>query len=222
MKLNNYIPNGNLSTDLVHQIRILILNNDIQEGERINEVQLSQTLGISRTPLREALTRLLADGVLEAIPRRGFFVTRLSVEEFRDIYPMRAILDPIALELSGIPSTEEIEILEKKHSDLMLQSDPLKIIALDDDWHLTLVKNCKNTEIIKLITHYMRRTYRYEYGLLKTQSNVDNMHTIHADILMALKGGQLQSACNMLKHNMQHGIEPIINWLKSRDIKQEK
>ena len=82
----------------------MILDGRLPAGERINEVRLAAQLGVSRTPLREALARLANEGALRDEPRRGYFVKPLTGEEVRAIYPIRAILDPAALRLAGIPA----------------------------------------------------------------------------------------------------------------------
>lgn len=210
------MPTRNISENLVDQIRIMIINGQWLEGERVNEVHLAESIGISRTPLREALTRLLAEGALESIARRGFFVKPLSVKEFEDIYPIRAILDPEALKLSGIPKPQKLDELEILDKAITAETDPFKIIQLDDDWHLALVGNCKNQEIIQLIKQYMLRTRRYEYGFMRAQKNVAAATNIHTEIMNALRDNDLEAACSALKDNMQHGIQPIINWLESR------
>src|SRR5438552_13883463 len=92
----------NLGEALVVTLRERIVDGRLPAGERLNEVHLAASLGVSRTPLREALGRLTAEGALTSSPRLGFFVRPLTAEEFRQIYPIRAILDPEALRLAGI------------------------------------------------------------------------------------------------------------------------
>ncbi len=103
MKLTDH---PNLSECIRSVVRKMIVNGDLPPDGRINEVHLAKHLEVSRTPLREALTALVGEGALTSVARRGFFVRPLSVEEFRDIYPIRAILDPEAFRLSGIPSSK--------------------------------------------------------------------------------------------------------------------
>jgi hypothetical protein len=101
----------NLSGPVADRLREMIVDNRLQAGERINEVHLSARLGVSRTPLREALIRLEAEGALASFPRSGFFVRPLTLAEFEQIYPMRALLDPEALRLAGLPSPKRLERL---------------------------------------------------------------------------------------------------------------
>ena len=213
-----FSPSGNLSEALVNQIRDQIVDGTLPQGQRINEVHLAEAMGISRTPLREALSRLLAEGAVESIPRRGFFVRPLTIEEVEDIYPIRALLDPEALRLSGLPNDEQMQFLRQLNRAIEKETHPNNIIALDDAWHLALVKHCPNNAIIDLIKQFMLKTRRYEMGLMMAQQNVEAAVNIHGDIMAALEAKDLPGACQALKHNMEHGKYPIIDWLKSRKL----
>jgi DNA-binding GntR family transcriptional regulator len=93
----------NLSDSVVLRLRNMIVDGQLAAGARINEVHLSQQLGISRTPLREALARLAQEGALRSVARIGYFVRPLTVEEFDQLYDIRPILDPEALRLAACP-----------------------------------------------------------------------------------------------------------------------
>ncbi|HSG98684.1 MAG TPA: GntR family transcriptional regulator, partial [candidate division Zixibacteria bacterium] len=79
MRETSHIKNrNNISADLADTLRELIVNGALRPGERINEARLAESLGVSRTPLRESLMTLCAEGAAQAIPRRGFFVRELT------------------------------------------------------------------------------------------------------------------------------------------------
>src|SRR4051812_50184921 len=91
---------ANVSESVAAAVRAMIVDGRLAEGERINEVRLSEALGVSRTPLREALTRLAAEGALTSSPGLGYRVRPLTVEEFEQLYDIRPILDPEALRMA--------------------------------------------------------------------------------------------------------------------------
>ncbi|HEX5258404.1 MAG TPA: GntR family transcriptional regulator, partial [Sphingomicrobium sp.] len=93
----------NISEELANTIRQMILDGEIAAGSRINEVHLARELGVSRTPLREAIARLVREETLVTVPRVGAFVKPLTIEEFEQVYSIRTLLDPEALRLAGIP-----------------------------------------------------------------------------------------------------------------------
>jgi len=126
----------NLSEELASELRDRIVDGRLPAGERVNEVHLAASLGVSRTPLREALGRLTAEGALTSSPRLGFFIQPLTADEFRQIYPIRAMLDPEALRLAGIPSRERIASLQRMNAALANANDAGRAISRDDAWHL--------------------------------------------------------------------------------------
>ena len=174
---------------------------------------------MSRTPLREALSRLAAEGALSSVPRLGFFVRPLTLEEFEQIYDIRPILDPEALRLAGLPDSRTIERLEKLNRRLAGVRDPENVIGLDDEWHLDLIDRCPNRVLIELIQNIILRTRRYELALMRETSNVRRATEDHERILAALRRRDLPAACAALKRNMQTGRAPIVSWLKARESK---
>lgn len=207
----------NLSESLTTTIRERIVNGDLPAGERVNEVHLAKSLGISRTPLREALGRLVAEGALEIVPRYGYYVCPLTYEEFKDIYRIRPILDPEALRLAGIPSATDLDELENLNAQIARESDPEEVINLDDVWHMKLLARCSNRELLNLIEQNIRKTRRYEMALMRERKNVGNAADEHAAIIKALRAGDLNAACDALRKNMQSGFEPIAAWLEERE-----
>jgi len=208
---------ANLSEKVANLIRDMILDARLPAGERINEVHLAAQIGVSRTPLREALSRLVNEGALRDVPRRGFFVCALTEEEVRAIYPIRAILDPAALRLSGIPSVQRIAQLRRLNRKLASCTRPAEAVRLDDELHLELVADCPNAVLIKLIQQFMWRTRRYELGLMGRRVNMANAVEVHERIFSALEQGDLERACHELEANMSEGQQPILEWLATRD-----
>jgi DNA-binding GntR family transcriptional regulator len=213
------IDRPNISETLVAALREMIVDGRLPAGERLNEVHLAARLGVSRTPLREALGRLAAEDALTSFPRIGYFVSPLTIEEFQQIYPIRAILDPEALRLAGVPPPRRMARLEAQNRRILEAGDPEKLITLDDAWHLELISDCPNRVLIGLIEQFMRRTRRYELALMRERRNVRGAADDHKRILAALRAGDLGRACEALRRNLQSGIEPVVAWLKTRGEK---
>ena len=139
----------NIPDDIVLELRQMIVSGELPAGDRINEVHLARDLGISRTPLREALNRLATEGALTSVPRIGYFVLPLTLEEFQQLYTIRPLLDPEALRLAGIPSPERLKRLEEINRQITAATDADTVIELDDQWHLELVAACPNRILIE-------------------------------------------------------------------------
>jgi len=216
MQLLARLDRPNLSDDVAEKLREMIVDGKMI-AQRINEVQLAAQLGVSRTPLREALTRLEAEGAVFSQPRRGFSVRALSVEEVEQIYPIRAILDPEALKVVGLPSQKRLARLTELNARLMDAADPKTVITLDDKWHLELLADCPNLTLLELIRQFILRTRRYEMALMLQHHNIDRAIRDHAEIISSLEKSDLAGACRALKKNMESGKLPIINWLREQE-----
>jgi DNA-binding GntR family transcriptional regulator len=210
------IERQNVSDAAASTVRAMIVDGKLEQGERINEVHLALRLGVSRTPLREALGRLAAEGALTSMPGHGYFVRPLTLDDFEQVYTIRPLLDPEALRLAGIPSRKRLYHLQRLNKRLASARDPETAIDLDDEWHLDLLADCPNRVLIELIENFMLRTRRYEMALMRETKNVLRTTEDHDNVLAAIHEGNLETACAALKENLQSGREPIVAWLKSR------
>ena len=210
---------GNLSDELSSSVRDLVLDGALPAGTRVNEVHLAERLGVSRTPLREALNLLVGEGFLNNVPRRGFFVAELSLGEVEDLYQIRALLDPEALRLTGLPSAQRLQRLGKLNDEIADAADAgsTRVIARDDRWHRLLLEGCPNSLLSELIDRQIVRTRRYEHAYLREGHNVAVAVEEHRLILSALARSDLDSACEALRNNMLSAREPLLAWLRERD-----
>lgn len=218
MKFND---RKNISSDLAEVLREMIADGRLVADSRINEVHLSGALGVSRTPLREALAMLVAEGALEAKPRRGTFVRPLSRDEFMHIYSIRPMLDVGALRLAGLPSSATLRRLQKLNVQMQEARGALKRITIDDRWHLLLVQACDNPVLLNLIEQFMLRTRRYELAYLRENSNSQTATDEHLAIMTALENQNLEAACEGLRTNLTSGVEPVLQWLDQREKKTQ-
>jgi DNA-binding GntR family transcriptional regulator len=213
--MQHFDGRANLAKEVGNLIREMILDGRLPAGERINEVRLAQQIGVSRTPLREALAHLTSEGALADVPRRGRFVRALTEAEVNEIYPIRRILDPAALRLAGIPTVRRLARLRAINARLAACTDPADAVRLDDQLHLELIAGCPNRVLIELIEQFMWRTRRYELGLMKHQVNMASAVARHESIFAALEAGDLDRAASELEENM-HGERPVLEWLAER------
>jgi DNA-binding GntR family transcriptional regulator len=214
------LERSNVSESAARRVRDMIVSGRLPAGRRVNEVHLALSLGISRTPLREALSRLVAEGALTSMPGRGFSVRPLTLDEFEQLYAIRPLLDPLALRLAGVPPARSLQRLTALNAKMRAARDPESAIALDDAWHMTLLEGCPNRVLVELIEHVILRTRRYELALMREQEHLQHATADHARILSALRKGDLDAACAALEENMRSGREPIVAWLQSRTTPQ--
>ncbi|MEM9387642.1 MAG: GntR family transcriptional regulator [Pseudomonadota bacterium] len=205
---------SNIADALEAEVRWRIVDGRLPPGDRLNEVHLAQELRISRTPLREALTRLAGQGLIDVIPRRGFFVRPLTSREAREIYPIRPLLDPAALRLAGIPSRQvlrELRVLDRKLRRAV--PDIAAVVDADEAWHRALLAHCPNQHLLDLIQQHITLTRRYELAWFRCRGAVPTASDEHERVVCALEEGDLESACDHLYSNLTTCLAPLCAWL---------
>ena len=200
----------NIGTIVADAVRERIVDGRLKPGERINEVQLAASLRISRTPLREALTRLAGEGAVRVVPRSGCYVAELSSDEVSQLYPIRAILDPAALQVAGVPGAKRLRELRALNARLRGTRDPKRVISLDDQFHSDLLAACPNRVLLELIDQLVWRTRRYELVLMSNERATRNAADEHDAILDALENQDLATACERLRDNMLSAMPALL------------
>src|SRR5918996_2367128 len=104
-------PAENLSARVYNQIKNLILSNEIMPGQKLHHQQLSERLGVSRTPIREALTRLVQEGYVSFLPNRGFTCKEIRIQEAEELYELREALEAFAVEKAIVNLTDSALVL---------------------------------------------------------------------------------------------------------------
>lgn len=205
---------ANLSLEIADQIRVAIVEGELAPGERLNEVHLARQLAVSRTPIREALSRLASEGMVKAEPRRGFYVREFSAEEIEDHYLIRSVLDPAALQLAGIPDHRTLDALHSLNGKIAVSAgDARKTVELDDEWHLLLLEACPNGLLLGLIRQFMQRRRLFELSYMSDRRNVEVSVGEHDVILHTLRRGKLDRAVDALRINLQSAVGPIVERL---------
>jgi DNA-binding GntR family transcriptional regulator len=211
-----------LSGSLVARVRAAVHDGSLADGERVNEVHLAAQLGVSRTPLREALSRLVSEQILVLRPRHGYFVPALSPASFEAEYGIRPILDLAALRLQGLPTAAIVHELEQLNATLQSARSFAEQIDIDDAFHLALLRDCPNPVLLDLIRTMMVRTRRYEFAYFRECAPMRDISDQHGQIVAALRQRNLDAACDALRLNLTSGLQPMRDWLSSRNRSEHK
>ncbi|MEW5866525.1 MAG: GntR family transcriptional regulator [Bacillota bacterium] len=158
-----------LYDEVYNAIKDAILHHHLGPGTRLTEIELSKRLGVSRTPVREAIRRLGSEGFVTILPRKGAIVTSLSLEGIREIYEIREALESQAARLAAVRGTEDHirkmqEILDR-YAEAVKASDTQAIVDLDTEFHATLFEASGNTRMGRMI-----QTVREQARLLRRRS----------------------------------------------------
>jgi len=196
-------------------IRDRIMSGALVPGARIIESTLCEELGVSRTPMREALFRLEQDGLVRQEPARGFSVMPLSAKEVRQIYPIIWTLEVLALKI-GADNVDTTE-LQRLNRSLTRATNPEKQHALDDKWHEILIESCKNKRLLQQIQLLKHVAHRYELAYMRHSKKLDTSIDEHEAILTAIASGQATEAQLLLEKHWRRGMETVLDWLDWRD-----
>jgi DNA-binding GntR family transcriptional regulator len=182
-----------------------------QPGESINEVQLAAELGVSRTPLREALIGLESEGQITSENGKGFRFVKLTADEFEELGPVLAALEGLAIELTPPDTMRELGARLATLSAEFNQNlaEHALVSQRDDEWHELMLSACPNSRLLDLIGNVRELFHRYESLLVPDEVMVERVAAEHADIAGALAAGDIPRAQEALKANWVNGVRRL-------------
>jgi DNA-binding GntR family transcriptional regulator len=204
------LENRTLREQVIENLREDILSNRLEPGAELNEVPLARAFGISRGPLREALGRLAAEGLVTIVPRRGAVVTQLTRKEFIDSYRVRQALEALATRLA-VPrlTDEDLADLRGMVDEMVARAeagDEDGFFELNTRFHERLVAasdNEKLREFHRLLIGQMRRMRSFSLAL---RGNLQQSIDEHRALLEAAEAGDADRAARLLE---EHVAVPI-------------
>lgn len=215
LSLDEYLP---LRDVVFKTLRQAILTGELKPGERLMEIHLANRLGVSRTPIREAIRMLELEGLVTMIPRRGAEVSRISKQDITDVLEVRASLDALAVRLCCERITsEEIAQLEKAadaFSQAIASGDFTAVAQADVDFHDIIVSASKNKRLMQMVNNLAERVYRYRLEYIKDKSSHNNLIREHREILDFIKKKDSSSAEAAIISHVKNQENAIINQLK--------
>lgn len=197
-----------------HAIVDRILRDELKPGARISDTALARELGVSRTPIREALLRLEREGFLEADVGRGFFVKPLSVREVREAYPVLWTLEVLALRSAAPLAPQRRAELDRINAELETEQDPERRIDLDGAWHRTLLETCGNEYLMGLVATAKAVIRRYEYAYMQNAGYIPVSTRTHEQITELVSAGKVEDAVPLLENNWRFTMQSLTEWLR--------
>lgn len=187
VNLNNYKP---LREVIFSTLREAIIMGELKPGERLMEVQLAEKMGVSRTPVREAIRKLELEGLVVMMPRRGAHVASLTDKDIMDVLEVRASLDGLATALATERISED-EIRELKHVQSQLVNYVEKgnlqgIIKKDIEFHDVIYKASKNDKLVQIANNLREQVYRFRVIYLKDFGSNEDVIKEHNEICSAI------------------------------------
>ena len=217
LEMDEYLP---LRDVVFNTLRQAILRGELQPGERLMEIQLANKLGVSRTPIREAIRKLELEGLVLMIPRRGAVVAEITEKSLRDVLEVRGSLEELAVELACERITEE-EIEELKSSAeefaLSLKSGDLTEYAeADVKFHDIIYNATDNQKLVQLLYNLREQMYRYRVEYLKRAE----MHAIlleeHKYIIECIEKRDKDGAREAIRTHIDNQVEKVATTIREK------
>jgi DNA-binding GntR family transcriptional regulator len=205
-----------------NKLRTLLIEQRLEPGARLVEAQLCSELGVSRTPIREALFVLEQEGFVKSDPARGFTVRPLSAHEVRELYPMVWTLEILALKLSDDRLKNNVAALKAINKQFLGNTgNAQKSVYLDTRFHETLTGECRNKHLLQQLHNLRGLIMRYEFAYMHESSWCQESAVQHTQIIDSIEKASLQSATSLLEANWRDGMERIANWLDWKKREEE-
>jgi DNA-binding GntR family transcriptional regulator len=202
-----------LREEVYRQILGRIQRGDLPPGSRVRDTELASQLGVSRTPIREALLRLVRDGALESSLGRGFRVRPLDPAELREIGAIVGTLEALALRLSGVPKAEQLERLRAIDRRIeQTRGDAAHCLDLEDEWHQALLEACPNRRLLDLISSLRQVPRRYLAAYMRDAGRLSLSTLPHTRILRALGDEGADSAAAVFEQQWRRGLLELEAW----------
>ena len=168
--MNEYLP---LRDVVFNTLRKAILKGELKPGERLMEIALAERLGVSRTPVREAMRKLELEGLVVMIPRRGAQVANITEKDLNDVLEVRIALENLSIENACARMTEEqLAELWKAAKDFeatMAEGNLVKLAEADVAFHEVIYKSSDNRRLNQVLNNLREQIYRYRVEYLKDE-----------------------------------------------------
>ena len=211
LKIDAYLP---LRDIVFNTLRDAIINGDLEPGEGLIEISLADTLGVSRTPVREAIRELENEGLVVMTPRKGAEVARISSKDLIDVLEVRRTLEVLAMELACDKITpEELAHLEANLNDFdscISKGTPTELSSLDENFHEIIYNSTGNMRLIQILNNLRKQMYRYRFVYIKEISHRKTLQLEHLKILNALKDRDKEACVTTILEHIDNQKKAIL------------
>ena len=203
---------------IVRWIREQIEAEELQPGERLMEVTLANKLGVSRTPVREAIRMLELEGLVVMIPRKGAEVAKITVRDLKDALEVRMAIDSLSVKLAceRLDEDDKTEIKQAcvAFREAVKSGNVQAIVEGDERFHNTIYRASKNQKLITIAMNLREQVYRYRFEYVKDFSYHENLIREHDQITEAILKGDVETAQKIMKEHIYNQEQIVIRNLQ--------
>ena len=213
--INEYMP---LRDVVFHTLRRAILMGELEPGERLMELQLTEKLGVSRTPIREAIRKLELEGLVVMVPRKGAAVAKITEKDLLDVLEVRCSLEELAVELACERISEEaLEQLANSMEEFRTSlsgGDITAIAEKDVEFHDVIFAATDNKRLIQIVSNLQEQMYRYRVEHLKNPATHAQIFKEHEKILNCLRERNKEAARAAIRKHITSQVEEVSRTIK--------
>ena len=218
LNMNAYLP---LRDVVFHTLREAILKGDLKPGERLMELQLAEKLGVSRTPIREAIRMLEQEGLAVTMPRRGAEVAKMTLKDMEDVLEIREALDELAVQVACTRITQEqLEQLKRTKDSFAkaTKNGGVKQIAQEDvKFHDVIYEATGNPKLVSLLNNLREQIYRYRVEYLKDRRNYPTLIEEHEKIVEALEARDVDRVTKEMHRHVSNQAVAVKEVIQKQD-----
>lgn len=213
--LENYKPLRDIVYDYMKNA---IIAGEFKPGERLMEVQLAEKLGVSRTPIREAIRKLELDGLVVMVPRKGAYVSDLSTKDLLNVFEIRECLEGLAASLAADRITDsELEnlknMLEEFHRGV-LENDIVKMIKYDAEFHNCIFNASRNDKLVQIMNNLEEYIHRFRVKYINNSTKSKKLYQEHKKIYESIESRSSLSAQKWAEKHIQDFQNDLIKNMK--------
>ena len=222
MNVNEYLP---LRDVVFNTLREAILKGDLEPGERLMEIALANRLGVSRTPIREAIRKLELEGLVVMIPRRGAQVASITKKDLQDVLEVRSSLEVLATELACERiNAEQLDALKgalNRFEEVLGSGDVSLIARADVDFHDVIFSSTGNARLVQILNNLREQMYRYRLEYLKDFSSHARLLEEHRQLMEAIAARDQKNAAMIIKAHIENQEISVIRNLSKSEKENE-
>lgn len=217
---NEYLP---LRDVVFNTLRQSILTGELKPGERLMEIHLADKLGVSRTPIREAIRKLELEGLVTMIPRRGAEVAQITEKNLREVLEVRRALDALAVELACERiSGEDLQRLKQAcdhFEEETKRGNANQVARADVAFHDIILAASGNDKLVQMIGNFSQQMYRYRLEYVKDESHYEQLIAEHRRIYEAIRDQDPENGANAIKLHIDNQEKAVIRMIAERKRK---
>ena len=211
IKLDGYKP---LRDIVFETLREAIINQTLKPGERLMEIQLAEEMGVSRTPVREAIRKLELEGLVVMVPRKGAYVAGISMKDIHEVYELRSALEALAASLAAVRITdEELEEMERqmvREAKETEENNLQGIVSIDTTFHDLLYQAAHNQRLVQFINILQEQLQRFRSATLSRPGRSKYALEEHKKIVEALANKDAKLAAKLATEHIENAENAMI------------